>query len=161
MKQIENLYVLYNQDIYLYLFSLTHNHTLSEDLLSETFVNAISAITGFKGQSSVKTWLFSIARNRWLQHLRKEKITIEYHDLLQIYVSDGLEKGLIVSETANRVKSLLSQKDIRTQKIVNMRIEGYSFNDIALAVNVSEGSARVIDFRTKKWIKMILEKEGL
>lgn len=161
MKQIENLYVLYKQDIYFYLLSLTHNHALSEDLLSETFVNAITAIAGFKGQSSVKTWLFSISRNLWLQHIRIEKHTVEYNDLLQIYVSDSIEKGFITNETANRIKNLLLEKDERVQKIVNMRVEGRSYNEIALEVNISEGSARVIDFRTKKWIKMILEKEGL
>lgn len=159
MKQIEKLYILYKLDIYYYLFSLTHNHTLSEDLLSETFVNAMTSIASFKGQSSVKTWLFSIARNLWLQNIRKEKPTVEYNDLLEIYVLDSMEKKFITNETANRIKYLLSVKDERTQKIVNMRVEGYSYSDIALEVNISEGSARVIDFRTKKWIKAILEKE--
>lgn len=161
MKQIENLYVLYKQDIYAYLLSLTHNHALSEDLLSETFINAIKAIEGFKGQSSVKTWLFSISRNLWLQHIRKEKLTVEYNDLLQIYVLDSIEERFNTNETANRINNLLLQKDERSGKIVNMRVEGYSYDEIALELNISEGSARVIDFRTKKWIKMILEKEGL
>jgi len=35
----------------------------AEDLLSVTFVNVITSIGNFKGQSSVKTWLYSIARN--------------------------------------------------------------------------------------------------
>lgn len=161
MKEIEKLYILYKQDIYYYLFSLTHNHTLSEDLLSETFVNAMTSIAGFKGQSSVKTWFFSIARNMWLQHLRKEKPTVEYNDLLEIYVSDSIEKRFITNETANRINNLLLEKDERTQKIINMRVDGHSYSDIALEVNISEGSARVIDFRTKKWIKIILEEEGL
>ena len=161
MKEIEKLYILYKQDIYYYLFSLTHNHTLSEDLLSETFVNAIASISRFKGQSSVKTWLISIARNMWLQHLRKEKPTVEYNDLLEIYVSDSVEKRFITNETANRIQNLLLEKDQRTQKIVTMRVDGYSYSDIAQEVNISEGSARVIDFRTKKWIKTILVEEGL
>ena len=161
MKQIENLYILYKQDIYFYLFSLTHDHTLSEDLLSETYVNAITAIADFKGQSSVKTWLFSIARNLWLRQIRREKHTVEYNDLLQLYISDSIEKKIIKNETASRIRNLLSRKDERSQLIVNMRIEGYSYSEIGLKVNISEGSARVIDYRTKKWIKNILEKEGL
>ncbi|QUH18629.1 RNA polymerase sigma factor [Alkaliphilus sp. B6464] len=161
MKQIENLYILYRQDIYNYLLSLTHNQTLSEDLLSDTFVNAIRSIESFKGQSSVKTWLFSIARNLWLQKIRKEKHTVEYNDLLELYVSDSIAERLITKETAIRIKNLLLEKDDRTQKIVNMRVEGYSFGEIAQEVNISESSARVIDFRVKKWIKAILEKEGL
>ena len=86
MKQIENLYILYKKDVYIYLFSLTHNLNLSEDLLSETFVQAIYSIGNFKKQSSVKTWLFSIARNLWLQSMRKDKQTVEYNDLLELYV---------------------------------------------------------------------------
>lgn len=42
-----------------------------------------------------------------------------------------------------------------------MRLEGYSFIEIADEVKISESSARVIDFRTKKWIKSVLEKEGI
>lgn len=54
MRGIEDLYLLYKDDIYRYLLSLTHNPSLSEDLLSETFVNAISSISSFKGKSSIK-----------------------------------------------------------------------------------------------------------
>lgn len=161
MKQIENLYILYKKDVYIYLYSLTHNLNLSEDLLSETFVNAIASIENFKGQSSVKTWLFSIARNLWLQNMRKEKQTVEYNDLLELYVSDSIAERLITKETVKRIKNLLLEKDQRTQKIVNMRVEGYSFSEIARDLKLSESAARVIDFRAKKWMKDILEKEGL
>jgi RNA polymerase sigma factor (sigma-70 family) len=161
VKQIENFYITYKQDVYVYLLSLTHNPNLSEDLLSETFVNSISSIGNFRGQSSVKTWLFSIARNLWLQSIRKERHTVEYNDLLEIYVSDSIEEKLITKETVKRIKTLLLAKDERTQKIVNMRVEGYSYGEIAKEVNMSESSARVIDFRTKKYIKSNLEKEGM
>jgi RNA polymerase sigma factor (sigma-70 family) len=161
VKQIENFYITYKQDVYVYLLSLTHNPNLSEDLLSETFVNSISSIGNFRGQSSVKTWLFSIARNLWLQSIRKERHTVEYNDLLEIYVSNSIEEKLITKETVKRIKTLLLAKDERTQKIVNMRVEGYSYGEIAKEVNMSESSARVIDFRTKKYIKSNLEKEGM
>jgi len=148
MREIEKLYRLYKDDIYRYLLSLTHNSDLSEDLLSETFINAIKTIVNFKGHSSIKTWLFSIARNLWLQNIRKEKTMVEYNELLELYVADT-------------IRNLLLEKDNRTQKIINMRLEGYSFIEIAEEVKISESSARVIDFRTKKWIKSVLEKEGI
>ena len=93
--------------------------------------------------------------------MRKEKHTVEYNDLLELYVSDSIVERLITKETVKRIKNLVLEKDERTQKIVNMRVEGYSFGEIAHEVNISESSARVIDFRTKKWIKTTLEKEGL
>lgn len=161
MKQIEHLYILYKQDIYMYLLSLTRNPSLSEDLLSETFVQAISSLENFKGQASVKTWLFSIARNLWLQRIRKEKHAVEFSDLLELYVSENIAENLITKETIKRIVKLLLEKEERTRIIVTMRIEGYSFGEISQEVNISESSARVIDFRTRKWIKATLEKEGL
>jgi RNA polymerase sigma factor (sigma-70 family) len=159
VEEIEKLYRLYKQDVYAYLISLTHNPILSEDLLSETFIAAISALRNFKGKSSIKTWLFSIARNLWISRLRKEKPTLEYNDFLGLYISDSMAEGLINKEIAKRIQDLLSEKDNRTQKIVNMRIEGFSYREISDSLNISESTARVIDFRTKKWIKNIIEKE--
>lgn len=161
MKKIEKIYILYKEDIYRYIFYLTNNPHLSEDLLSETFVNAITSIENFKGQSSIKTWLFSIARHLWLQRMRKEKQTVEYNDLLGLYLLESMDEKLITEEIANTIKALLAQKDKRTQSVVNMRIQGYSFAEIAEELKISEGSARVINFRTRKWIKSTLEREGL
>lgn len=157
MKEIEKIYRLYKEDIYRYILYLTGNPHLSEDLLSETFVNAITSIKNFKGQSSIKTWLLSIARHLWLQRMRKEKQTVEYNDFLGLYLLESMDEKLITEEIANTIKALLGQKDKRTQSVVNMRIEGYSFAEIAEKLNISEGSARVINFRIRKWIKNILE----
>lgn len=161
MKQIEKLYLEYKRDIYNYLLSITHNTTLSEDLLSETFVKAIYSIGSFKGNSSIKTWLFGIARHLWLQNLRKEKPTLEYSDLLELYVADSIFDSFNTKQIVNRVRELIRTKDEQIQKIVSMRIDGMSYFEISQKTGVSENSARVIDFRTKKWLKSVLKKEEL
>ncbi len=161
MLKIENLYRQYKQDVFYYLMSLTHNPTLSEDLLSETFLKAIHALPRFKENSSIKTWLFGIARNLWLQHLRGFKAQVEYDDLLEIYITESMEDRLIAKETIFRIHELLSTKDERTRNIVNMRIDGFSYSEISEKIGVSESSARVIDFRVKRWIQSKLEMEGL
>jgi RNA polymerase sigma-70 factor (ECF subfamily) len=161
VKYIEKIYLDYKKDIYNYLFSLTHNSTLSEDLLSETFVKAIYSINSFKGDSSIKTWLLGIARNLWLQSLRKNKPTVEYSDLLELYVTDNTFESFCTKQLSDRVDELLKTKDTQIQKIVNMRVDGISYCEISEKIGISENSARVIEFRTKKWLKSILKKEGL
>ena len=161
MKQIEKLYFEYKQDIYNYLLSLTHDPTLSEDLLSETFVKAIFSVGNFKGNSSIKTWLFGIARHLWLQNLRKDKPMVEYSDLLDVYVTDSTFDSVITKQIADKVYELLKTKDERTQKIISMRINGISYYEISEKIGISENSARVIDFRIKKWLKSVLEREEL
>jgi len=161
VKQIEKLYFEYKQDIYNYLLSLTHDPTLSEDLLSETFVKAIFSVGNFKGNSSIKTWLFGIARHLWLQNLRKDKPMVEYSDLLDVYVTDSTFDSVITKQIADKVYELLKTKDERTQKIISMRINGISYYEISEKIGISENSARVIDFRIKKWLKSVLEREEL
>ncbi|GAB6085602.1 RNA polymerase sigma factor [Alkaliphilus crotonatoxidans] len=161
MSQIEKLYQQYSQDLFNYIMSLTHHPTLSEDLVSETFLTAIGALPTFKGESSIKTWLFGIARNRWLRHLKRQRPTVEFNDLLSIYVLDSVEESMINLETLNRIKEILDQRDERTRTIVYMRAEGYAYSVIAAKAGVTESSARVIDFRTKKWLRSVLRKEEL
>lgn len=161
MRQIEEIYKLYKNDIYKYLISLNHNPNLSEDLLSETFIRAIKAIHSFKGNSSIKTWLFSIARYTWFDYLRKNKKEIPMEDLINLYINENIEKETINKEVAARIMELLGKEDKRSRDIVCMRINGYSYYEIANKHKISESSARVINFRTRKQIKEILEKEGL
>ena len=160
MKQIENLYLKYKQDLYQYLLSITRDPSLSEDIISETFVRAICSIGNFKGHSSIKTWLFSIARHVWLQHLRKDKPAAEYNDLLELYVTECTMDIVITKQLEDRIMELLELKDEKTKSIVGMRIQGISYSEISEKLNISENAARVIDFRTKGWLKKVLKEEG-
>jgi RNA polymerase sigma-70 factor (ECF subfamily) len=163
MSHIKDIYARYKQDVYIYLVSLTHDPILSEDLVSETFLAAIQSLHNFKGNSDIKTWLFSIARNKWYGYLRKKKYATDLDSLAKVYLyqEENLEKSFIDKTIANKIMMLLKDEDERKRGIVLMRIEGYSFYEIAMKYNISESSARVIDFRTKKKIRGILEKEGL
>jgi len=163
MLYIKDIYEKHRQDVYRYLVSLTHNPTLSEDLVSETFLAVIKSLHNFKGNSDIKTWLFAIARNKWYGYLRKKNYTISFDCLAKEYLSQGedLEKSIINKTMVDKVMMLLKDEDDIKRGIVLMRIQGYSFYEIAMKYNISESSARVIDFRTKKKIREILEKEGL
>lgn len=163
MFKIKNIYEKYKQDVFYYLLNLTHDPILSEDLVSETFLNAIKSLPKFKGNSDIKTWLFSIARYRWYGHLRKKKDDISFDELAENYMRDksDIQEMIIKREVTEKILSILEKESDKNKSIVLMRIKGYSFYEIAAKYNISESSARVIDFRTKKKIREILEKEGL
>ena len=159
---IRKIYEEYKQDVFVYLVSLTNDTSISEDLVSETFLSAIKSIHKFKGESSIKTWLFSIARNKWYEYLRKEKSTTSLDDLAYHYIvsESDLEEKAIHKDISNKIVYLLYQESVRTKDIVLMRIEGYSYLEISQKHGITESSARVIDYRAKKKIKDILIKEG-
>lgn len=159
VEDIKKVYLKYQKDVYFYLLSLTHDTSLAEDLCSETFLKAIQSIISFKGNSSVKTWLFGIARNLWLQSLRNKNI-VQYEDFLVNYLEYDCEKQIFDKSTLKYISELIEKMEHRTQKIILMRIDGYSYKEISEQLDISENSARVIDFRARKRIKEILKQEG-
>ena len=170
-RLLEKLFHTYYKDIYRYLYSLTHDASLSEDLTSEVFLEAVKSIAAFRGESDVKTWLFSIARHKWIDNLRKKNRQAETEVLSEL-VGDfpavdggtelkGPEEQYLDKELLERVYALLEEEPERTRNIVKLRLAGYSFYEIAKRENISESSARVIYFRAKEKIKESLEKEGL
>ena len=161
-RLLEELFRTYHNDVYRYLYSLSHEPSLSEDLASEVFLKVVKSIGTFRGEADIKTWLFSIARHEWYDHLRKKNRQIRTEAMTEFCESMDLgpEAKYHMQEIIRRIYSLLEQEPERTRSIVMMRLDGYSFYEIGQKFGISESSARVIDFRTKDKLRKILKKEG-
>lgn len=165
MSPILKLYEQYRGDVFRYLAGLTHDADLAEELVSETFCAAIAALPRYRGDADVKTWLFGIARHKWYEQLRRRgPDTLTQEDLLGLYLADGAPGPAEAAEqrqAADRARALLALMPPRTRRVVTMRMQGYSFYEIGQTVGVSEGSARVIDFRARAALQKTLQEEGL
>ena len=159
--ELEELYNTYRTDLYRYLCHLNHDPAEAEDLLSETFLRALRRLHTYRGDRVVKTWLFGIAHNVWLESLRKRRPTVSADDLLETYLTDDtLPDHTDTRLQWQRVQALLQQKDDRARRVVQLRAQGYSYAEIAARLGISESSARVIEHRTRTWLKQQLAKEG-
>lgn len=73
MQDIEKLYEEYFKIVNKYLFCLTHNNDISEELTQETFYKAVKKIDTYKGECKMSVWLCQIAKNLWYDQCRKNK----------------------------------------------------------------------------------------
>lgn len=161
MKQLlAELFEKYYIDVYTYLYSLSHDASLSEDLASDVFLEVVKSISTFRGQSDIKTWLFSIARHKWYAYLKKKNRQVQTESIHDLYDSAELGTQDDINEAAEMIQEILSSESALTRNIVRMRLDGYSYYEIAAKHNISENSARVVYFRAKSRIKKHLEKEG-
>ena len=64
----------YSEPLYWHIRALVGSHEDTDDILQETFVKVWRALPGFRGDSSVKTWLWRIATNEALSFLRKQQV---------------------------------------------------------------------------------------
>ncbi len=155
------LYQQYGQELFAYLCWLTKDPHRAEDLLQETFLRAVTSILRFEGKSSVKTWLFAIARRSYVDDLRKQKTSIQsLDDLPEPAAAFDLELEILDRELKDRISAALQSLDQRARQVVVMRSHGYSFAEAAATIAISEGSARVIYHRAMKKLKDLLGKEG-
>ncbi len=161
--KLDYLYQEYKKDVYYFLYHLSQNSDIAEDLTSEVFLTAIKSLATFKENSSIKTWLLGIAKNKWFEFLRQKKKFLDLEERLTLYINEvdlSDEENFYNKELNKKVLLLLEKEPQKSKEIVLMRVEGFSFLEIAEKFDISESSARVIDFRTKKKIKQILLKEG-
>lgn len=164
MQDIEEIYEKYFETVKKYLFCLTHNNDLAEELTQETFYKAVKKIHTFKGDCKISVWLCQIAKNLWYNELKKSKkikiINEEecYFDL----VENEIENTVIENENKIELYKKIQKLDEKTRDVMYLRITGeLSFKEIANILNKTENWARVTFYRGKEKLKEVDENEKL
>ena len=117
-----------------------------EELVQDTFVRAFNSIDAFRGESSLRTWLFTIERRLMLDRRRAE---IRERNLVSIEGVEGSTAydaldGMVAQETAIQVRRAVAALTPMQREVFTMRVEqGLSYKDIAVILGTSEGAARV------------------
>lgn len=160
MRKIEEIYKDYYEIVYKYLFCLTHDKDLSEDLAQETFVKMIKNIDKFSGKSKLSSWLCEIAKNNWIDYLRKNKRQIEIvkgskeDKEIEIQSEQNIEDEFIEKENKDNVYEKINSLDEISKKVMYLRAQGeLSFKEIGDVLGKSENWARVTFYRGKQKLK--------
>ena len=69
----DEVYLCYFDSVYRYVLSLSRDPHVAEEITQETFFRALRSLDQFRGDSSMKSWLCSIAKNIWISEQRKKK----------------------------------------------------------------------------------------
>ncbi len=160
MQNMEEIYEQYSKTVYKYLFCLTHNDDISEDLTQETFVIAIKEINKFKGSCKISVWLCQIAKHLWYKKLKKNKrennIALEkIEDLVETETAED-----IVCKNENKLKLFkdLQKLDETSREIIYLRMIGnLNFIEIGEILGKTPNWARVIFYRAKQKMKEVDE----
>jgi RNA polymerase sigma-70 factor, ECF subfamily len=72
-EEITNWYHLYSDSIFKYILMMINDYQQAEDLTHDTFIKAYKNRHIFQKKSKPRTWLFSIAHNNAINHIRKQK----------------------------------------------------------------------------------------
>ena len=73
----EEIYQKYFQEVYLFIKSLSHDESIAEEITQEAFFKALKSIEKFDGSKDIRAWLFTIAKNTYFSHYKRNKRQID------------------------------------------------------------------------------------
>jgi len=117
-----------------------------DDLVQDTFVRAFQSLADFRGESSLRTWLFTIERRllvdrRRSEGRRGERVEIAEEDAATEYTALDT---MVAGETEGRIRRSLERLSPMQREVFTLRVtEGMSYKEIAEVVGSTEGAARV------------------
>ena len=163
---------LVQRSLFVYIYRLTLNNDVTEDLRQETMLEMVKSLKRLKFEhfDQFWAWLYRTAFGKvqhYFRNLRHERIqkmsTLDKEHLLQ-HVSesygDGL-KSLISKELSESVIEAMCKLKLRHRNILVLRCFGQmSYSKIADIMNCSETAAQVLFFRAKRSLKQKLSKHG-
>ena len=117
-----------------------------QDVVQDTFVRAFGSLASFRGDSSLRTWLFTIAR-RLVADLRRANR--RQRDVAEVREGDAVTEfdaldDLVASEAQVRMRLVIGRLSPTQREVFLLRInEGLSYKEIAEVAGTTEGAARV------------------
>jgi RNA polymerase sigma-70 factor (ECF subfamily) len=122
-----------------YIFKLCNNYSLSEDLVQEIMVKLWENRNSIEIKTSLKSYLFKSCHNQFLQHIRKEKVKLDFIEslrwdvLYEVYNEDD-----ILEEKVNRLHKIINELPPRCKAIfMKSKFEKKKYKEIAEDMNIS------------------------
>jgi RNA polymerase sigma-70 factor (ECF subfamily) len=155
-EEFAPLYERYFPRIYAYCLRRTGRPEEAEDLTSLIFTSALSGLQNYRG-GSFAAWLFKIAHNALVNHLRRRKpqTVLEASGLTLADNSPDMLAGVVEKEDRDRVARLIAALPDEQRELLALRIAaGLSAREIGAVVNKSEGAVRVALHRIVQQLRL-------
>lgn len=156
VASFDHLILKYRERVFGVIYNMTSNREDAADLTQDAFIKAFQSINRFQGQSSFFTWLYRIAINSTLTHLRKNRLRtffslekVDENDRQSAEVIEaltdtaGAERDTFVRELQERLNEALQKLSIKHRTVVTLfEIDGLSHQEIAEIMKCSVGTVR-------------------
>jgi len=117
-----------------------------DEIVQDVFVRGFTSLESFRGESSLRTWLFTIARRLVLDRRRSMRRRREVADVSENDAATEFTAldSMIADEAEVRVREAVKRLSPTQREVFTLRVtEGLSYREIASLVGTTEGAARV------------------
>lgn len=164
----------YERPIFSLVYRMVRDRTLAEDLSQEAFVRAYSALDSYDPAYKFSSWIFKIANNLTIDHLRKKKLdTVSLHGSPHARTEEEAERTAVVLEAESenpeeyaearelggRIEEAIAALRPEYRTVILLRhVEGYSYGEIAEITELPLGTVKTYLHRARNELRELLSE---
>ena len=165
----KNLLENYRGAIYNLIYKMVRNKEETEDLVQEAFMKAFKALPSFNEEYAFSTWLYKIAVNNCIDHMRKKKLQT-YSINKPVQSKDGEldrefpdtsmspDKSILSEERASIIETAIDELPENYKTAIILRhSEEKSYEEISKILNIPLGTVKARIFRAREMLKKKLK----
>ncbi len=159
------LYARHNRQVLAFAFHLTHSAVDAEDILQDTFLKLWTSREQLPDIERFDSYIFMIARNRTVDHLRR--VSLQQRLVDQVWaniseVSDELEQQLDAAESRKLIDNALAGLSPQKQTIFWLsRQRGLSHEEISQQLHLSRSRVKNLLVETLRHVRQYLARHSL
>ncbi len=153
---LDGLYEEYARDVLRYLLSLSADRATAEDMMQETFYRAYLHIEDLHDEK-VRPWLFRVAQNAYIDHIRKrKKESIQSDEFFSVMRDKGasVEHRVFQQEKLGEVIDRIGRlPEPQKQALLLVTVHDFTYREASEIIGVSEANTRLLVFRARKKLR--------
>ena len=144
MKSFEVLYARYEKPLFLWVKRWIPQDSVAEEMFHETWMKVLKSESEDFSKGSFKGWIFQVARNLCLNHLKRANRWEAEMDDEQVYKRKDAESfgNQIAQELASDLKEAAHQLPQSLRGIYQMRMKGMTIKEMSEVLNIPEGTVK-------------------
>jgi RNA polymerase sigma-70 factor (ECF subfamily) len=158
-------YKQYYPRLFAYIYARVGNAHQSEDIVSDVFERVYLKLDSLRDRDAMATWLFTIARNAIVSHVRKySRETVVGHDVMRelLPATASVESEVMHREDLAGITRAVRTFSQREQDIIALKFDAELANaQIARVMGLTEQNVRVIIFRTIRKLRKIVAAQRM
>lgn len=152
----------YRNTLILFILRYVKNVEIAEDLAQDTFVYVLINKKEYDFKYSLKTYLFTIAKCRAINYIKKQKRNVQFSDMIleDLHIMD-MDESLIKKENKEIILNALSKIKIEYQILIYLRdIQGFNYKEICKILDKTMAQVKISIYRARKSLEKVLREEG-
>lgn len=155
-KALLLFYRKYKKQLFKFIKNRVDNHSDAEEVLQDSFMSFLESLRDFRGNSSLKTFLYAIAKRKAIDKLRRKKVKKILFSRLPENVVNSLNAIIIDSELdrvilSRKIENIFERLPHDYATVLRLKYrDGYKVAEIAVKLKISFKSAESLIFRARR-----------